>query len=156
MQWIAKLAWVLALGVGSPESPRSPAPPKPPPLLVCVVDLDDPVRVGGKAVYEVRVFNASTKACHDLCLWVETPPGMKVRRIEAPVGYNYHEPCDLVMFKTIDSLASREDAIFRIECDVEEAATEPVRLRAMLSTPDYSDDIIEDETTRVLPAKPAR
>lgn len=124
-------------------------------LLLEVVDVDDPVRVGGKATYEVRVCNNCGSSFHGVELNVDVPPGMKVCHIEAPVGYRDHPGCALVRFQCIERLRPRESAIFRIECDVEEAAAEPVRLTARVDAVEH-EEICESETTRVLAAKPAR
>jgi uncharacterized repeat protein (TIGR01451 family) len=122
-------------------------------LLLEVVDINDPVRVGGKAIYQVLVSNNCGSSFHGVELSVNVPFGMKAHHIDAPVGHDYFEGCRFVRFKCIDSLRPGKSALFRIECDVEETDGEPVRFEASVDAAEHPDQIIETETTRVLSAK---
>ena len=119
-----------------------------PALLIEVVDREDPVVVGGIAVYEVRVTTTGSEPFTNVRLQTQIPPGMGLKHIEGPLAYQVAG--NEVTFAAIEKLGRKEDLIFHIECNVLSVASERVRFKATLDTDELPDPLIEMESTRVL------
>ena len=84
-----------------------------PAIMFEVVDLQDPIEVGGNTAYEVRVVNQGTKAATNVAVRVVTPPGMKV--VSATGETRYQIDAQGVVFEPVTRLAPKADTLFRLQ-----------------------------------------
>ena len=81
-----------------------------------VVDLDDPVEVGGELTYEVRVLNQGRAGCTNIQITATAPEGLR-REGSGPTGYRVNGP--QLIFDPLAKLATKADAVYRIRCGAE-------------------------------------
>ena len=110
-----------------------------------VVDLDDPIEVGGQTTYEIRVVNQGSKAATNVRLAVHLPPELRFVAAEGPVKYA-NEP-GRVVFDPLSRLAPKADVTYRVRVQ----GTQPgdLRLRVELSTDEITRPVNKEESTRV-------
>jgi len=110
-----------------------------------VVDVDDPIEVGGQTTYEVRVVNQGSKAATNVRLAAHLPPELKFVAAEGPMRHA-PEP-GRVVFEPLPRLAPKADVTYRIRVQ----GTQPgdLRLRVELSTDEISRPVNKEESTRV-------
>ncbi|MGL4554933.1 MAG: hypothetical protein ACRC33_27515, partial [Gemmataceae bacterium] len=114
-------------------------------MLVELVDTEDPIEAGGDTSYEVRITNTGSKTETDIKLVATVPDGMQFKNSQGPV--RYREEGKTVVFETIDKLAPRADAIFRINCKAVEAGT--VRFKIQVTSSNLTDPVVKMEPTRI-------
>ena len=110
-----------------------------------VVDLQDPIEVGGETTYEIRVVNQGTKSASDVQLAATVPPGMKI--IEASGETKHAIQAGAVLFQPLSQLAPKADAIYRIQ--VQGVRSGDQRLIVEVDTEDFGQPIRKEESTRV-------
>ncbi|MEM9185880.1 MAG: CARDB domain-containing protein [Planctomycetota bacterium] len=110
-----------------------------------VLDVEDPIEVGGETVYEVRVTNQGTKAATNVGVRVVTPPGLEA---VAASGESRHSvQGSAVVFAPLDRLAPQADSLFRVRVKGVQAGDQ--RLTVELSSDDLSQPVRKEESTRV-------
>jgi hypothetical protein len=123
----------------------------PDPLLLCLVDTEDPICVGSTTTYEVRLQNGSPKHFANIRVRATIPPEMELKSITGPVAYHQHGR--EVIFEPIARLSSREDVVFRIECKavtIGDRRSKAVRFKATVDADDYPEPIYEYDATRIV------
>ncbi len=74
-------------------------------ILMEVVDIEDPVEVGGETAYEIKVTNTGSKAETDVKLVCTIPPQLKLKNVDSPIKYEVVG--NDVVFQSLAHLAPR-------------------------------------------------
>jgi uncharacterized repeat protein (TIGR01451 family) len=152
---------------GQKSSPRKPiAPDRPadasfeilgiPALQLSIKDSQDPVAVGQRTNYTIRVKNAGTLAARQVVVTAEVPTVLRPIRASGPEKADT-APTQRIAFPPIESLGPNAEATFTI--DVEGATPGEGRVHAEVRSALLTHPLRADEPTRVLPKEilpPAR
>ena len=114
-------------------------------ILFEVVDVDDPVEVGGETTYEIRVLNQGSKEATNVRLAVLLPPEMRPVAAEGPARYAL-EP-NRVLFEGLSRLAPKADTTYRVR--VQGLQPGDLRVRVQLTTDEIRTPVTKEESTRV-------
>lgn len=114
-------------------------------ILMEVIDIEDPIEVGGETAYEIRITNTGSKAEDDVKLICTIPPQMKLKNVSGPVKYEVVG--NEVVFQALPQLSPRADAVFKITMTA--AAKGDARFKASLTTASLVDPVIKVEPTKV-------
>jgi uncharacterized repeat protein (TIGR01451 family) len=114
-------------------------------ILFQVVDVDDPIELGGETTYEIRVVNQGSKAATDVLLEARVPPGMQAVAAEGPVPY--HIDSSRVIFDALPRLAPKADTTYRVR--VQGLQPGDQRLSVQLRTAEMETPVTKEESTRV-------
>jgi uncharacterized repeat protein (TIGR01451 family) len=129
-----------------------------PALLMELADLDDPVEVGAKTSYEIRVTNTGTKTETNLQLVCTVPEQMECLDARGPAGCPFKVEGKQVIFQPLPKLAPRVDAIYRVS--VRCLTPGDCRFRAQINADGLTNPVLREESTRVYgdeePANPPR
>jgi uncharacterized repeat protein (TIGR01451 family) len=118
-----------------------------PALLMELADLDDPVEVGAKTSYEIRVTNTGTKTETNLQLVCTVPDQMECIAARGPGGCAVKVEGKQVVFGPLLKLAPRVDAIYRVS--VHCLKTGDCRFRAQVNADGLMNPLLREESTRV-------
>ncbi|MEM8865479.1 MAG: hypothetical protein AAGF31_08015 [Planctomycetota bacterium] len=110
-----------------------------------VLDVEDPIEVGGETVYEVRVTNQGTKAATNVAVRLITPAGLQP--VAASGDTSHTVQGGAVVFAPLDRLAPQAESLFRIR--VKASASGDQRLTVEVSSDDLSQPVRKEESTRV-------
>ena len=110
-----------------------------------VVDVDDPVEVGGETVYEIRILNQGTKAATNVRLAALAPAQLRPVSAEGPTR-NAIEG-GRVLFEPVPRLAPKADTTFRIRVQGLQAGDQ--RLRVQVQSDEMQTPVTKEESTRV-------
>jgi uncharacterized repeat protein (TIGR01451 family) len=110
-----------------------------------VVDVDDPIEVGGQTTYEIRVVNQGSKAATNVQLVAHLSPQVQFVAAEGPVRHRA-EP-SRVLFEPLPRLAPKADTTYRLRVQAIQAGD--VRLRVELLTDEISTPVLKEESTRI-------
>lgn len=110
-----------------------------------MVDVTDPVEVGGETTYEVRVVNQGTKAASHVELAIFFPAGMQPTGANGPTAHVVDQ--NRVIFKPLARLAPKADTTYYVRA----RGLRPgdMRIRVQLSTADMETPVLKEESTRV-------
>src|SRR5262249_27495706 len=114
-------------------------------LLVELVDTEDPIEVGSETAYEVRVTNTGSKTENDIKLVATIPDKMEFKSATGPVRFRLEGKS--LLFESLDKLAPRADAIFRITCKGAEAGI--VRFQIQVTSASMREPVVKQEPTRI-------
>ncbi|MCA9240857.1 MAG: DUF11 domain-containing protein [Planctomycetales bacterium] len=114
-------------------------------LKFTVLDLEDPIEVGGETEYEVRVANQGTKAATNVRVQVTAPSGMRV--ISAAGDARHRVQGGLIEFEPIRQLMPRSELTFRVR--VQGAQPGDHRLVVEVGSDDLAQPVRKEESTRV-------
>ncbi len=114
-------------------------------IMFEVVDLNDPVEVGGETTFEIRVLNQGSKAAGNVRLWVTLPPQMQAIDAKGPVRYAVQG--NRITFEPIPSLAPKADTTYRVR--VKGIQTGDLRTIVQLQTDDMRIPVTKEESTQV-------
>jgi len=114
-------------------------------ILFQVVDVEDPIELGGETVYEIRVVNQGSKAATHVQLKATVPPGMQTVAAEGPVTYRIAG--NLVIFDPLPRLAPKADTTYRVR--VQGLQPGDLRLSVQLQTAEMDTPVTKEESTRV-------
>jgi len=114
-------------------------------ILFQVVDVEDPIELGGETVYEIRVVNQGSKAAGHVQLKATVPPGMQTVAAEGPVTYRIAG--NLVIFDPLPRLAPKADTTYRVR--VQGLQPGDLRLSVQLQTAEMDTPVTKEESTRV-------
>lgn len=110
-----------------------------------VLDVEDPIEVGGETVYEVRVANQGTKEARNVKIRIATPTGMQ------PVAASGETPHSVeggaVVFAPLERLAPQAESLFRVR--VQGLQPGDHRLAVEVSSDDLAQPVRKEESTRV-------
>jgi hypothetical protein len=109
-----------------------------------IVDVEDPVEVGGEAAWEVRVKNNGSKAATNIAVACELPEGVEL--IGAKGATESVAAAKVVTFKSLAQLAPGQQAIFRVQVRGVKEGTH--RLRAKVSSDSLDQPVSIEEATK--------
>ncbi len=111
-----------------------------------VVDVDDPVEVGGKTTYKIDVTNQGSLAGNQVAIAAIVPPEMKVMNATGPSAHQING--QQVTFAPVDSLAPQQTLSYTVE--VEALRPGDVRFRTELRSTTLSTPVVEEESTNII------
>jgi len=114
-------------------------------ILFQVVDVEDPIELGGETVYEIRVVNQGSKAATQVFVVATLPPGMQAVAAEGPVSYRIDR--NRVIFEGLPRLAPKADTTYRVR--VQGLQPGDLRLSVQLQTAEMDTPVTKEESTRV-------
>lgn len=109
-----------------------------------IVDLDDPVEVGGEAAWEVRVRNDGSKAATNISVACELPTGVELMTAKGPTESVADSKA--ILFKSLPQLAPGQQAIYRVH--VRGVAEGTHRLRARITSDTLDQPVSIEEATK--------
>jgi len=114
-------------------------------LMFEVIDLQDPIELGGETTYEIRVLNQGSKAATNLQVTAIMPSGL--RALSGQGETKHHMQGDRVVFEPVQQLSPKAEATFRIQAQ----GTQPgdQRVRVQITTDEIREPITKEESTRV-------
>ncbi len=112
-----------------------------------VVDVEDPVEVGGEILYEIRVVNQGSKASSNIRLEVALPLSMQLLDAEGPGDIRSNVVANRVIFEPLRRLSPKVDATYQIRVRCAEAGDQ--RIRVQLQTDDMQTPVTKEESTQV-------
>ena len=110
-----------------------------------VLDVEDPIEVGGETVYEVRVANQGTKGATNVGVRFTLPPGMKA--VDAGGQTQRNVQGSTVVFAPLERLAPEAEAMFWVR--VQGVLAGDQRLAVEVSSDDLAQPVRKEESTRV-------
>lgn len=110
-----------------------------------LVDVTDPIEVGGETTYEIRVVNQGSKATTNVRLAVLLPPEMQAIAAEGPTRHAIQG--SRVLFDGLSRLAPKADTTYRVR--VKGLQPGDLRLKVQLMTDDMHSPVTKEESTRV-------
>ena len=114
-------------------------------MMFEVVDLQDPIEIGGETTYEIRVVNQGSKAASNVQVLVVMPQG--VRPLAAQGETRHTIQGERVIFAPLAKLAPKADVTYRVNAQGLRAGDQ--RVRVQVSTDDLKQPITKEESTRV-------
>jgi uncharacterized repeat protein (TIGR01451 family) len=114
-------------------------------LLVEMVDTEDPIEVGAETAYEIRITNTGSKTETDIKLTAMLPDKLEFKAATGPV--RFHAEGKKIVFDSLEKLAPRADAIFRITCKGTQPGT--VRFETQVTSSNLIDAVVKQEATRI-------
>ena len=114
-------------------------------ILFEVVDVADPIEVGGETTYEIRVVNQGTKTASNIRIAALIPQGLEAIDADGPV--RYVSDAGRVIFEPLPRLAPKADTSYRIR--VRGTSPGDQRLRVQLTSDDTQTPVTKEESTRV-------
>jgi uncharacterized repeat protein (TIGR01451 family) len=110
-----------------------------------VVDMDDPIEVGGETSYEIRVVNQGSKAAGNVQVMAIMPPGL--RALSGHGDTRHAVQGERVIFAPIPQLGPKAESTFRIQAQGVRAGDQ--RIRVQITTDEIREPITKEESTRV-------
>lgn len=110
-----------------------------------VVDLDDPIEVGGELTYEVRVVNQGSCACSNIQIVVTAPEGLQIREGAGPTSHRLER--SQLAFDALSRLATKADAVYRIK--VRGLQPGDYRFRVQMTCDQLKLPVVKEESSRV-------
>jgi len=110
-----------------------------------VVDVVDPIEVGGETTYEIRVLNQGSKAATSLQLAVQLPPQLQPLAAEGPARHTVAG--NAVRFEPLARLAPKADTTYRVRAKGLQPGD--LRTRVQLITDDMQSPVTKETSTRV-------
>ncbi|HEY2839235.1 MAG TPA: hypothetical protein VGJ26_08805 [Pirellulales bacterium] len=110
-----------------------------------VVDVADPIEVGGEATYEVRVVNQGTKAATNVRVVALLPDELKPTVAEGPSRHTIDG--QRVLFDSLAQLAPKAETTYRVKA--KGMGPGEVRVRVQILTDEIRTPVTKEESTRV-------
>jgi uncharacterized repeat protein (TIGR01451 family) len=114
-------------------------------ILFQVVDVEDPIELGGETTYEIRVVNQGSKAATNVELMATLPTEMRPIAAEGPARHAIE--ANRVIFEGLPRLAPKADTTYRVR--VQGLQPGDLRLSVQLLTDEMTAPVIKQESTRV-------
>jgi uncharacterized repeat protein (TIGR01451 family) len=114
-------------------------------IVFQVVDLADPIEVGGETSYEVKIANSGSKEATNVVLTVVLPDGLKAFDAEGPTRFNLAGRS--VQFQPLEQLPAKGETTYRIR--VQCTSPGDHRCQVQLTTADMRTPVTKEEGTRV-------
>jgi uncharacterized repeat protein (TIGR01451 family) len=111
-----------------------------------VVDVSDPIEVGGETTYEIHVVNQGSKASGGIVLNVLLPAGLEAIDAEGPTRHRLDAA--RVLFESLAELAPKADTTFYVT--VKGTAIGDQRITVQLSSDELTEPVSKEESTQVL------
>ncbi len=109
-----------------------------------VRDLEDPVPVGGEAVYEIRVINQGTGSCTNVQLLAALPEGTEYTGASGPTPIKAQGQA--LVFDPIKSVAAKGEAIYRVK--VRGTVASEKRFRVQITCDQARTPVVKEEITQ--------
>lgn len=116
-----------------------------PALQLEVVDLEDPIEVGGDLTYEVRVVNQGSCPCTNIQIMAHLPDGLQFREATGPVQYRLTSSG--VVFEPLPKLANKADVVYRIK--VKGVSPGDYRFKVQMTCEQLRQPVNKEESSRV-------
>lgn len=116
-------------------------------MVVEVVDTQDPIRVGGEEIYEIRVHNQGSKAETDVMVVCELPDGQRFVSSSGTTQTRGRSGANRVVFRPVAELAADETATWKVK--VRGTQTGDMRFRVQVDSDQHGRPVRETEATRV-------
>ncbi|MBX3412517.1 MAG: DUF11 domain-containing protein [Pirellulales bacterium] len=116
-----------------------------PAVLFEVVDVADPIEVGGETTYEIRVVNQGTSKATNVQVRAILPEEMKAVGAEGPTRHLFDG--QTVTFDSLSRLAPKADTTYRIR--TQSLRPGDLRIKVQLLTDDLQSPVTKEESTRV-------
>jgi len=119
-------------------------------ILFELVDVQDPIEVGGETSYEIRVINQGSKAANNVQLVAILPAGLKAVSADGPARHaidRNQSNDERVYFDPLAQLAPKADTTYSIK--VQGVAPGDQRIQVKLQSDEVRDPITKEESTRV-------
>ncbi|HEY1376581.1 MAG TPA: hypothetical protein VGF55_07290 [Gemmataceae bacterium] len=116
-----------------------------PALALEVVDLEDPVEVGGDLTYEIRVVNQGSCPCTNIQITAQVPEGLLAREGTGPTAYRANGP--QVVFEPLSKLGTKADAVYRVK--VRGLQPGDYRFRVQMTCDQLRQPVLKEEASRV-------
>jgi uncharacterized repeat protein (TIGR01451 family) len=113
-------------------------------ILFQVVDVADPIEVGGETTYEIRVVNQGSKAANNVEIVALLPAEMKPIGAEGPTRHELDG--QQVRFAPLERLAPKADTTYRLR--VQGLEPGDMRVRVQLLTDEIRTPVTKEESTR--------
>ena len=110
-----------------------------------VIDLQDPIEVGGETTYNIRIVNQGSKAASGVQVTAILPPGMKVISAKGETGHMIQQGG--VIFEPLPTLATKADTVYELR--VQGVQPGDQRIVVEVDTEDIGQPIRREESTRV-------
>jgi uncharacterized repeat protein (TIGR01451 family) len=114
-------------------------------IMMEVVDIEDPVEVGGDTAYEIRVTNTGSKAETNVKLICTLPAQMKLKSVKGPAKYEVVGKD--VVFQPLERLAPRADVVYMVTVTAVQKGD--ARFKAALTTASLVEPVVKVEPTKV-------
>jgi uncharacterized repeat protein (TIGR01451 family) len=114
-------------------------------LMFEVVDMDDPIEVGGETSYEIRVVNQGSKAAGNVQVMAIMPAGLRALSGHGDTSHSVQG--DRIVFAPVTQLAPKAETTFRIQAQGVRAGDQ--RIRVQITTDEIREPITKEESTRV-------
>lgn len=115
-------------------------------LVIELVDVDDPVEVGGDTAYEIRVINAGTKMETNLEVACTLPEHLEFKGAKSMAGIQHRVQGRDVVFDPLPRLAPKADVIYRVIVRGMQAGD--MRFRTRIRADGLPDSVLREESTR--------
>jgi uncharacterized repeat protein (TIGR01451 family) len=116
-----------------------------PALLLEVVDLEDPIEIGGELTYEVRVVNQGSCPCTNIQITATVPDGLQAHEATGPSAYKVQGA--QVVFEPLPKLATKADVVYRIK--VRGRQPGDYRFKVQMTCEQLSQPVYKEEASRV-------
>jgi uncharacterized repeat protein (TIGR01451 family) len=110
-----------------------------------VVDLEDPIEVGGELTYEVRVVNQGSCACSNIQIVALAPDGLQPKEGSGPT--NHRLQGQQLVFDSLPRLATKADVVYRIKVRGVQAGD--YRFRVQMTCDQLKAPVVKEESSRV-------
>ncbi len=114
-------------------------------LRLEVVDLEDPVSVGGELNYEIRVYNQGSCPCTGITIQATIPDGLQPLNGTGPT--NYRTQGSQFAFESLPKLATKADAVYRIK--VRGVHPGDYRFKVQMTCDQLRQPVYKEESSRV-------
>ena len=115
-------------------------------LSIELVDVDDPVEVGGETAYEIRITNTGTKMETNLELTCTLPDQVEFKGAKSIAGIRHRLEGRDVIFDPLPRLAPKADVIYRVTVRGLQAGD--VRFRTRVRADGMPEPVLREENTR--------
>ncbi|MCX7426794.1 MAG: hypothetical protein NTW96_14345, partial [Planctomycetia bacterium] len=116
-----------------------------------VVDVEDPIEIGGETTYEIRVLNQGSKDATNVRVIVALPPGLQPVAAEGPGSLRHALQSNQIEFEPLPRLSPKVDTAYRVRVRGREAGDH--RIRVQLQTDEMQSPVTKEESTRVFSDK---
>ncbi len=114
-------------------------------LFFEVVDVEDPVEVGGDTAYEIRVLNQGTKVASNIVVTAMLPPDLKPLSTDGPTHGRIHG--NQVVFEPLPRLVPKADTTYTVHARGVEPGDQ--RVQVQIQSDDLKRPVTKEESTRV-------
>lgn len=114
-------------------------------LVFQVLDLQDPIEVGGETTYEIRVTNQGSKVAENVSVLGMLPPEMKPLSAEGPARYEFAG--QQFVFQPLAQLAPKAEAVYHVR--VQALRQGDLKIAVQVKSADLQIPVTKEEVTRV-------